>query len=616
VILGLLGARLTGEMFLFISVLGPMELSVGDTPVPIGGGRQRTVLATLILQVNRVVPTDLIVDAVWGERPPPTARSQVQTAVSMVRRALARHDNRTLLRTQPPGYLLDLTADDIDAVRFVRLAAEGRALAGDGRHAPAAERFRAALSLWRGPALAGLSGRALSDTAARLEEQRLDVLAERIRVDRLLGRHQELVGELQELTRRYPLHEGFHGELMLALSRSGRQAEALDAYRKARSVLVEELGLEPGAELQRIEQSILRTDNALPPRQLPTDLPDFTGRTAEVALGTRLFSQESPGGGVPVLALTGLPGAGKTALAVRIAHRVSIGFPDGQLYANLRGVPGRAAAAEVLERFLRALGVAPGAIPDDMERRAAIFRSRLAGRRFLVVLDDVAQESQLADLLPGSAGCAVVVTSRARLGLQPARHVEVGPLDSGEALGMLTRIIGAERVRSQPAAAESLAVLSGRMPLAVRIIGARLAVHRHWPLARMVRRLSDDSRRLDELEHGGVGVRAGLSSGYRPLPVTSRRLLRRLTLVELPDVTVPLCAALLDTGYDQAEDAVERLVAAGLLEAYLAPDGLARYVMHDLTRAFAAERLRAEEKPGERTAALQRAVKMTVPRRG
>ncbi|MFV2115784.1 BTAD domain-containing putative transcriptional regulator [Micromonospora sp. LOL_025] len=605
---------MTGGSQVFINVLGPMELTVGDVAVPIGGARQRTVLATLVMHVNRVVSTDLLVDTVWGDAPPPTARNQVQTAISMVRRTLARHDRRTILRTQAPGYLLHLTADDIDAVRFARLSAEGRALAVAGRHAQAAGRLRAALALWRGPALAGLAGGALTETAARLEEQRLAVLAERIRLDRQLGRHHELVGELQELTRRYPLRENLHGELMLTLSRSGRKAEALEAYRRARSVLVEELGLEPGAELRRIEQSILRAPDALPPRQLPTDLPDFTGRATEIAQGTRLLTAETDG--VPVLALTGLSGAGKTALAVRVAHRVSASFPDGQLYASLRGEPGRAVTAEVCEHFLRALGVPPGDIPDDPQRRTAVYRSRLAGRRILVLLDNVAQESQLADLLPGSAGCAVVVTSRARLGLLPARHVEVGPLTADEALAMLTRIIGAERVRSQPTAAHSLVALSGQMPLAVRIIGARLAVHRHWPLSRMVRRLSEESRRLDELEHAGVSVRAGLALGYRRLPVTARRLLRRLALVELPDVTVPLCAALLDVGPDEAEEAAERLIEAGLVEAYLAPDGLSRYLLHDLTRAFAGERLRAEEEPSERDAALRRAVDITVARRG
>ncbi|MBG6137714.1 AfsR/SARP family transcriptional regulator [Longispora fulva] len=588
-----------------VRVLGPLEVLVGGVPVPLGGRRPQVILAMLALEANRVVPVDRLVDAVWDEHPPSTARGQVQICVSALRRALGLPD---AIGTRPPGYVLAIGDQQLDAHVFEESLAVARMLADADRPAEAADRLRAGLALWRGPALAGVDGRLLRTATTRLEESRLTATEERIRLDLALGRHDELVGELFELVAAEPLRERPHAHLMTALYRTGRPAEALEAFRRARAVFVEELGIEPGEELRRLEHAILSADPALDPpavaravvalpgpsaapRQLPSDIADFLGRSRSIGLAADVLSGAGAPA-VPVLAITGPGGVGKSALAVHLAHRAQADFPDGQLYADLRGVCAPVGPAEILARFLRALGVPGPAVPDGLAERAELYRTKVAGRRILIVLDDAASEEQVMPLLPGSASAAVLVTARGRLaGLPGARHLALGVLDRDTALGMLARIVGVERVAAEPRAAAALVELCGGLPLALRIAGARLASRPHWRIGRLLDRLRDETRRLDELEHGSLGIRASISLSYEGLTPPAQRLLRRLALLDAPDVAGWVGAALLDIGVEEAEDLLELLVDAQLLEVV----GGARYRFHDLIRVFARERALAEE---------------------
>jgi DNA-binding SARP family transcriptional activator/tetratricopeptide (TPR) repeat protein len=585
-------------------LLGPVGVWDAGRPVRVGGRRERTMLAVLLLAGGRLVPVEKMIDAVWGDVPPPTARRQVHSGVSELRRVLGPR-----LVTREPGYLLAVEPDAVDLEAFESMAQTARRAAAQGRPEEAAAGFRAALRLWLGPALSGVSG--LAGEAARLEERRLAVLAERIDADLAGGRHADLTGELAGLVAEHPLRERFAAQLMLALYRCGRQPEALRVYRDARRALSGGLGLEPGGELRRLERAVLAGDPRLDPPAptpaapclLPADVRDFTGRDAEVALLCAALGAREP----EAVAVSGRGGVGKTALAVRVAHRLRPDFPHGQLYVNLYS--GQTEPGEVLGRFLRALGVDGTAIPADLDERAELYRVRLAGRKVLVLLDNAGDEAQVTPLLPGGAGNAVLVTGRSRLGGLPgARRIELDVLDPEEALRLLGTIVGEHRVAAEPAAAADLVRLCGRLPLAVRIAGARLAARPHWLLADLVARLSDERHRLDELSYGGLAVRASLEISVRGLDADARRLFRRLGLLDAPDFAGWVGAALLGTPVSGAADLAERLVDARLLEV-VGRDacGEVRFRFHDLVRAYARERAEREERPAARRAALARA---------
>jgi DNA-binding SARP family transcriptional activator len=590
-------------------LLGPVGVWDGGVPVPVGGSKPRALLAALLLDLGEVVPAQRLVDVVWGEAPPDTARGLVQTYVSALRRALHRDGAAEVILTSPPGYLLRAEPEQLDLVRFARDVAAGRRAAAEGRHAEAADLLRRALSLWRGSALGGVDSELLASEAARLEEQRLSVLEERVAADLALRRHEALIPELVGLVGQHPTREGLRRALMLALYRAGRQAEALAAYRAGRRVLLDELGVEPGPALRALHDAMLRGDDALgdeepdagrasvpaSPAQLPPVPADFTGRAAQIdALVRRL----EPADVVPVCVVTGKGGTGKSTLAVRVGHELASRYPDGQLVASLRGMTDTPAPPEaVLAQFLAALGdTDPPATRAERSRR---YRSLLAGRRVLVVLDDAATEAQVRPLLPGTAGCAVLVTSRGRLpGLAGADLVELDVLDAAEATAMLARIAGPARVAREPEAARALVERCGRLPLAVRIVGARLATRQHWTLAHLAGRLDDEERRLDELAVGDLQVRASLGLSYAALDARARRGLRRLGLLGLADFPAWVLAALLDTTEADADAVLERLLDAQLLDFALVDEaGQSRYRLHDLLRIYAAERA-AEEEPG------------------
>ncbi|MGK3208138.1 BTAD domain-containing putative transcriptional regulator [Amycolatopsis sp. MEPSY49] len=564
-------------------VLGP--LAVEGPPghwVTLRGDRQRTLLAVLLLNANQHVHVDVLVEALWPEQPPKSYASNLHTYLSRLRERI----DGLRVDHGPPGYRLRVEPDELDLLAFRAAVADGQR-AGDA--VTASRHYRRALAQWRGPVLAGLHVPRLDADVARLESERLAVFEDCVDAELTAGRHGELTGELQAMITEHPLRERLAAQLMIALHRAGRQADSLEIYRRLRTTLIEELGVEPGAEARRVHAAVLRGEDPVPRMpppvwpvcQLPPDIADFTGRDAELAELTGVLGRDT---GVPVAVLTGEPGAGKSTLAVRAAHRLRARFPDGQLYVPLSGRE----IGEVLADLLRALGVPGPAVPDDVRARAAVFRGRLADRRVLVVLDDAGDPEHVRALLPGTPGCAVLVTSRQRLsGLAGAHRLALGPLSDDEAAELLNRLAGA-RVTRERADAGRIIAACARLPLALRIAGSRLAIRPHLRLGELADRLEDEVRRLDELTVSDLAVRSSIALSHEGLRPPARRAFRLLGRCRLADL--PAWAVTTLIGTPDADEAVEELVEASLLEAR-GPDatGEGRYRMHDLVRLYAAE---------------------------
>ncbi|WP_236796408.1 AfsR/SARP family transcriptional regulator [Amycolatopsis sp. GM8] len=610
---------------IFFRLLGPLEIHGPDGPVQIASGRQEVVLAMLLLELNRVVPSEALVDAIWEENPPDTARAQVQICVSRIRKTLKRAGDAVRLVTRNRGYVLEAEHDVTDLAMFRRHVVESDLHVQNGRDADAAALLRSAVALWHGDCLSGIASGKVARRAQGLDEERLSAIETHLELELGLGRHHQLIGELVQLVAEHPLRERLRGYLMLALYRADRQAEALAVYRTGREVLADELGLEPSQSLRMLETAILAGDPALDfvsrafeppeavapveipagapvaaptgPRQLPADIADFVGRKDLVENVERAIDHRS-GHALAVAVLTGRPGVGKRTTATHIAHRLSERrFPDGQLYCDLRGMhPDRLKPEEVLRRFLLALGVPGVGLPRSLDELAEMYRAALAEQRVLVVLEDVADEAQLAPLLPGSAACAVIATSHARLTAVPGAHVfEMEPFDADPALELLGRVIGPGRVTAEPEAATALLRIAGGLPLALRIVAARLAARPHWKLATMVARLGDEQRYLDELAHGEMTVRASLSVSYNGLAAADRKLLQLLSLAEGPTLPEWLAGALLDGPAPYVADAMEPLVDMHMLEVVgIDAAGPFRYRFHQTTRLFAQDKRIAE----------------------
>jgi DNA-binding SARP family transcriptional activator len=611
-------------------LLGPLVVRRGTVPVPVASRKQRVVLAALLLRAGRPVTMDDLAEALWGCEPPPSARATIQNYVMRLRRILACPGPAVIL-TQPDGYLISAGAGDLDVSRFERLLAEARAAARKQSWEAAAARAGEALALWRGEPLAegGSEFLALRE-GPWLAEMRLQAVEARIEAELHLGLEAEVVAELRHLVVAHPLRERLHAQLMLALHRCGRRAEALAAYQDARRVLVRQLGAEPGNELRELHQRMLSDDPALDvpgdpgqaatptsarpamPRELPGAAASFVGRTAELAALTRLL--ERGGGAAPgavvISVIGGTAGVGKTALAVQWAHSVAGRFPDGQLYVNLRGYdPGQPVlASAALAGFLRALGVPGRDIPVAEDERAARYRSLLAGRRVLVVLDNAASEEQARPLLPGARGCAAVVTSRDALAGLVARdgalRLELDLLPPGDAVGLLRALIGA-RVDAEPEPAAALAAQCARLPLALRLAAQLGQARPAASLAGLAGELADQQRRLDLLDAGGdprTAVRAVLSWSYRHLDAATASGFRLLGLHPGPDLDLRAAAALTGLAPGQAARLLGRLAQAHLIQ----PARPGRYGMHDLLRAYATEQATCQDSERERRAALTR----------
>ena len=605
---------------LVFRVLGPIEVAGAGGPVRIPPGRQQIILASLLVEANKVVSTDHLVDTLWEVHPPDTARTQVQICVSRLRKTLSDAGVEVSIVTRAPGYQLRVPETSLDVHEFTRAVAEARAAAKRGALAEASEVLRTAVGLWRGPCLSGLSGRPLRTRALRLEEDRLNAVETYLGIDLELGLHHELVGEIGRLVHEHPLRERPRALMMLALYRSGRKAEALEVYRAGRDLLVEELGLEPGEELRGLERAIHAGDASLlrspvperdqpptphvdatpskaVPRQLPADTADFIGGEALIRTAEEVLTGRRERRAIGVVVVIGRPGVGKSTLAAHIGHRITEEhFPDGQLYCDLRGTYGDAGqSADVLGRFLQALGIPGSLIPADLAARTEMYRTLLADRRVLVVLDNAVSEQQVLPLLPGSGTCAVVVTSRSRLtGLPGARQLELDLLDLDQSLELLGRVIGEDRVSGEREAAEALVRTVGGLPLALRIVAARLAARPHWSLASMVHRLASERHRLDELAHGEMTIRASLSLTHDGLDRPTRRLFGLLSLAEQPSLPGWVAGAVLDDDRPFASDLIEPLVDVQMLDV-VSVDGSGnfRYRYPDMIRLFAREQLSA-----------------------
>ncbi|MFF2846886.1 BTAD domain-containing putative transcriptional regulator [Streptomyces sp. NPDC058001] len=580
-----------------------------------GSPQQRALLAALLLRDGRTATAAQLIDALWGDDPPSQALAAVRTYASRLRKVLP-----GVLLSEAGGYAIRVPAEALDLSLAEELAADAEKARGTGDLCQARSLINKALGLWDGEPLAGVPGPFAETQRARLEEWRLQLLESRLDMDLEQGCHAEAISELTALTAAHPLRERLRELLMLALYRSGRQAEALAVYADTRRLLADELGVDPRAGLSDLQQRILRADPGLAepstpapepsatyvrPAQLPATVPDFTGRVSFVNELSDVLST-AEGRVMAVSALAGIGGVGKTTLAVHVAHLARSRFPDGQLYVDLQGTGARAADPEaVLGQFLRALGTTePPALPDTLDERAALYRSVLDGRRILVLLDNARDAAQVRPLLPGTEGCAALVTSRIRMvDLAGAHLVDLDVMSPEEALQLFTKIVGAERVAAERDAALDTVAACGFLPLAIRIAASRLAARRTWTVSVLAAKLADERRRLDELQAGDLAVKATFELGYGQLEPAQARAFRLLGLADGPDVSLAAAAAVLDLPLTDTEGILESLVDTSLLES-AAPG---RYRYHDLVRLYArACAERDEQPPSERDSAMSR----------
>jgi DNA-binding SARP family transcriptional activator/Tfp pilus assembly protein PilF len=650
-------------------LLGPLEVWSGQDWAGIGAEKWRALLACLVLKAGQIVPTETLIFELWADTPPPTATNLVSIYVNQLRRAIGDTDGRVLIRRKP-GYQLNAGPGDTDLQRFEALVAGGRDALNREDADTAAALLAEAEGLWRGGFLADVPPTMLvSAEAERAMELRVSAAELRIEANLECGQRPEVISELRRLLAEYPLRERLWLLLMRALREAGRHAEALNIYGQARSVIAEELGVDPGPELQQMYAELLSADarpgdpeaaspagpageadenprgevpgtiaaGALAdfvgaaaekagaqapaepagpsrprPAQLPSDIADFTGRGAQAdylrdALSS--FDTAADPGAVRIAVIAGAAGLGKTTLGVHAAHQVQHLFPDGQLYVDLSGASaGPAAPGDVLARFLRDLGVDGGKIPVGDEERAALYRTQLTGRRVLILLDDAKDAAQVRPLLPGSASCAVVVTTRNRTPyLVSTGFVDLNTLSAPEALELFSRIVRDGRPAAEPEATAQLLIACAGLPLAIRICAARLATRGQWRIATMAARLRDERRRLDELQVGDLEVRAGFQVSYDSLRAGRHRAdpayaFRLLGLWPGPRISLAAAAALIGGPEADAADALETLVDANLLESP-EPDW---YQLHDLLHLFATERAQAEEPAEVRHSAVAR----------
>lgn len=623
-----------------LQALGPLTAQREGVPLQLGPPRQRAVLGLLALNPGVLVHRDKIIDTLWhGCHAPDTAVNLVQTYVSRLRRALGSgaHDGKAYLTTIGGGYQLQISATEFDLLAFHYHVRDARAKSSAADLASACDLYETALTLWRGDPLADVDVLRGNPAVAALCAQHTAVVLEYARTASDAGWHDRVLPVLQSLAAQEPLNEKAHAQLMIALAGSGQQSAALQVYEDLRARLDNQLGVLPSVELSSAHLRVLRQDvpasDRAPtireirtverpvrdrgqapaastrsdvtrrPAQLPVAPTGFVGRASEQGRVCELLAGEDGGTAPRIVAIDGPPGVGKTALALRCAHIVNGSDPqpycDGELYANLHGYSGErrpAAPADVLEEFLVALGISPRDVPAGAERRATLYRSLLASRRVLVILDNAASSAQIEPLLPGSPRCGVVVTSRRRLvGLAMrvgAERVVLGPMSTQDSLGVLRAVIGAERAGTTPTELATLADQCGRLPLALRIAAERVVVHPDRPVGELVNELSAERSRLDGLRtDDSVAVRTTFEWSYRELSDAESHMFRLLGLHRGPHFGTHAAAALAGITTLHASRLLEKLASVHLLEGI--PGN--RLHFHDLLRVYAAERGAAEE---------------------
>jgi DNA-binding SARP family transcriptional activator/tetratricopeptide (TPR) repeat protein len=598
------------------AILGPVEVYAGGRTLHGLAPRHRAVLAYLLVHARTVLSADRLVDAIWGVTPPGTARSQIHATITAIRRMLREAGCEHVLQTRPGGYVITPEPGQLDLDEFTELVSTP----ADGRQG-SVDRIRAALRLWRGQPLADVNAEYAPATRARLEERRLAAVERLAELGLSLGHHQGLVEELVEHVEANPLREGLVRALMRALYRAGRQVDALSAARAFRATLADELGLDPTAAFTDLESAILRSDPSLDaapgagtpeatpepqPRHtnvLPYDIPDFTGRTAEL---DRLVDA-TPDDRLAVLSIDGMAGVGKTTLAVHVAHRLAPRYPDGQLFLDLQAHTAGHRPLELgaaLDDLLRQLGVPAERVPAEPAARAALWRAELSGRRVVVVLDNVVDADHVLPLLPGASPSTFLITSRVRLtDLDGATTLSMDVMPAADAAELFVRIVGT-RAESEPDAVLDVLQMCGFLPLAVRIAAARLRHRPQWTVQYLADRLRNHRRRLSELSTSDRGVDAAFALSYEHLAASRRRMFRLLALHPGQDVEPDAAAALADVTPAEAESALEDLLDAHVLLQHTP----GRYTFHDLLREHAYAAATAEETDEARRDALVRLI--------
>jgi DNA-binding SARP family transcriptional activator/acyl carrier protein/DNA polymerase III delta prime subunit len=587
-------------------VLGQLEIVTSRGPVAIRAKRLRALLAILLLNTGQVVPVDRIIEGIWPDQPPRSALENVRTYVSQLRHLLCLADDQDRLQSHPGGYRLVADPEELDLLRFTTLAVDGRQALHSGHHAGAAVLLGEAIDLWRGTPLSELElGPAMRAKTVALEEQRWQVQVDWITARLALGEHAELVAVLRELIGERSLDERLWCCLVTALYAMGRTGEALSAFAEARQIFVTELGIEPGPELRRVQAAVLGGEEIQggaklggppsfsgTPHQLPVGGMGFVGRDAEHQSVRDLMDTHQH----PVVMFSGPPGVGKTATAIAVSTAVAPNFPDGQLYVDLRGSTD--SPVDPLDAFgplLGGLGITPDAVPDNAERRTALYRTLLAERRMLVLLDDAAHARQVVPLLPGPGHSLVVVTSRRWLaGVEAGVHLPLEPLSHDDALTMLAGVIGPRRVDAEPDSASSIVEACGRLPAAIRIVASRLAARPRHSLRVLADRLAVTDNILDELSVDGLSMRRLFDVSYQTLSPRTRACFRLLSQFDAQHITAAGVGEVLRLPVEETDRELEHLLHEGLLSPGTTEDGVPNYHMPAVLHAFAHERFAVE----------------------
>ncbi|GAB4052595.1 AfsR/SARP family transcriptional regulator [Catellatospora paridis] len=604
-----------------VRLLGPVDVAAAGVATEVPGLRRKAVLAVLGLHPGQIVSSDRLIDVVWGGNAPVTALNTLQRHISYLRDVLG---SKTSIVARPPGYLLNLPGESTDAEAAQRLIRLGTQSSDP---AQALDHLRGALALWRGRPLADVAElRWLGEQAERLDHLEYEATRALVDVRLTLGEHAQLIPELEQLISARPFDEDLQRQLMLALYRCGRQAESLACYQRLKRALADELGIDPGLALRELEAAILRQDASLQalapavtvaavpaaasaPAQLPLAIPAFAARQREVA---RLDAMLAGRGSASVLIATvsGTAGVGKTTLAVHWAHQVRQAFPDGQLYVDLRGFDRDGALVDpavALRGFLDAFGVAVQRIPAGLDAQAALYRSVLSGKRVLVVLDNARDVAQVRPLLPGSPGCAVLVTSRNQLTalvtVEGAVPMTLGLLTDDEARDLLTRRLGEDRVAAEAGAVQEVITQCARLPLALAIAAASCVTRPDVPVAGVAAQLRDSAGTLDALNSADADtdIRSVFSWSYLALSPDAARLFRLLGLHPGPDVDESAAACLAGLSVAGVRPLLAELIQANLL---LQPNPR-RYGFHDLLWTYAAG-CAQEDEPEQRAQAMCR----------